>query len=186
MLLVPASAPGFEIVRELPVPGAGGQWEIGSAGVTAPADHLLGEPGDGLRVSAERVRPGRLPRCLRWRGQAERAFTLMLDRARSHPTASGRLVFDAMPAIRTTRPLVFETVARIEAGFDTRFETSLAKVATARTPQQVTDAAIQVHGAAGPGPDTTLPALFRTGRTARILDGPGELHITGVARRLLR
>ncbi|MGW5343419.1 acyl-CoA dehydrogenase family protein [Streptomyces sp. NPDC004050] len=48
--------------------------------------------------------------------------------------------------------------------------------------QQVA-AAIQVHGAAGLGPDTPLPALFRTGRAARILDGPDELHITSGARR---
>lgn len=52
--------------------------------------------------------------------------------------------------------------------------------------RSLADAAIQVHGAAGLGPDTALPALFRTGRAARILDGPDELHITSVARRVLR
>ncbi|WP_243710661.1 acyl-CoA dehydrogenase family protein [Actinomadura sp. KC216] len=195
VLLVPTSAPGFEVVRELPVLGAGGQWELALDGVTVPADHLLGDPGHGLRVLAGRVRLGRLLRCLRWLGQAERAFTLMRDRARSRPAASGRLgdhqlvqqlVFDALLAIRTTRPLVFETAARIEAGHDARIETGLAKVAAARTLQRVTDAAIQVHGAAGLGPDTPLPALFRTGRMARVLDGPDELHITAVARRVLR
>ncbi|MEU8269126.1 hypothetical protein AB0B89_18395 [Sphaerisporangium sp. NPDC049002] len=31
-----------------------------------------------------------------------------------------------------------------------------------------------------------LPALFRTARMARLLDGPDELHITTVARRVLR
>ncbi|MBB0244917.1 hypothetical protein FNQ90_12570 [Streptomyces alkaliphilus] len=36
-------------------------------------------------------------------------------------------------------------------------------------------------GASGP-----LPALFRSGRTARILDGPDEFHISSVARRVLR
>ena len=40
--------------------------------------------------------------------------------------------------------------------------------------------------AAGLGPDTPLPALFRTGRMARLLDGPDELHITAVARRILQ
>ncbi|MFF5213276.1 acyl-CoA dehydrogenase family protein [Streptosporangium sp. NPDC000396] len=194
LLLVPTSAPGFRVVRELPVLGAGGQWEIALDGVTVPADHLLGEPGRGLRVISERVRLGRLLRCLRWLGQAERAFVLLRDRARARPTASGRLgdlqlvqalVFDALLAIRTTRPLVFETAALVEAGLDARVETGLAKVATARMLQQVTDAAIQVHGAAGLGPDTPLPALFRTGRMARLLDGPDELHVTAVARRVL-
>ncbi|MER5323748.1 acyl-CoA dehydrogenase family protein [Streptosporangium roseum] len=194
LLLVPTSSPGFRVVRELPVLGAGGQWEIALDGVTIPPDHLLGEPGRGLRVVGERVRLGRLLRCLRWLGQAERAFTLMCERARARPAASGRLadlqlvqrlVFDALLAIRTTRPLVFEAVALADAGLDARVETGLAKVAAARMLQQVADAAIQVHGAAGLGPDTPLPALFRTGRMARLLDGPDELHVTAVARRIL-
>lgn len=194
LLLVPTSIPGFRVVRELPILGAGGQWEIVLDGVTVPPDHLLGEPGRGLRVIAERVRLGRLLRCLRWLGQAERAFILMRDRARSRPTASGRLadlqlvqrlVFEALLTIRTTRPLVFEAVARVDAGLDARIETGLAKVAAARMLQQVSDAAIQIHGAAGLGPDTPLPALFRTGRIARLLDGPDELHITSVAKRVL-
>lgn len=95
-------------------------------------------------------------------------------------------VFDALLALRTTRPLVHEAVALIDAGRDARLEVGLAKVAAARMLQQVTDSAIQVHGAAGLGPDTPLPALFRGGRAARILDGPDELHITSVARRVLR
>ncbi len=195
LLLVPTTSPGFRVVRELPVLGAGGQWEIALDGVTVPPDHLIGEEGQGLRVAGERVRLGRLLRCLRWLGQAERAFTLMRSRARARSTTAGRLadlqlvqemVFDALYAIRTTRPLVFEAVALAEAGLDARVETGLAKVAAARMLQRVTDAAIQVHGAAGLGPDTPLPALFRAGRMARLLDGPDELHIASVARRVLR
>ncbi|GII79938.1 acyl-CoA dehydrogenase [Sphaerisporangium rufum] len=195
VLLVSPSSPGFRVVRELPVLGAGGQWEIALDGVRVPADHLAGEEGEGLRVVARRVRLSRLLRCLRWLGQAERAFTLMCGRARDRRTATGRLadhqlvqqlVFDALLAIRTTRPLVFEAVARLDAGLDARTETGLAKVAAARMLRQVTDAAIQVHGAEGLGPDTALPRLFRTGRTAGILDGPDELHITATARRVLR
>ncbi len=78
-----------------------------------------------------------------------------------------------------------EAVARLVAEEDAHVEVGLAKVAAARTLQQVVDAAVQVHGAAGLGPDTALPALLRTGRAARILDGPDELHITSVARRVL-
>ncbi|GAA1010827.1 acyl-CoA dehydrogenase family protein [Acrocarpospora pleiomorpha] len=194
-LLVPTSSPGFRVVRELPVLGAGGQWEIALDGVRVPADHLLGEEGQGLRVVGERVRLGRLLRCLRWLGQAQRAFTLMRERAGTRATSTGRLgdlqlvqslIFEALLAIRTTRALIFEAVALVAADQDARIETGLAKVAAARMLQQVTDAAIQVHGAAGLGPDTALPALFRTGRMARILDGPDELHISDVARRVLR
>ncbi|MEU5472459.1 acyl-CoA dehydrogenase family protein [Streptomyces lydicus] len=195
LFLVPTATPGFRVVRELPVLGVGGQWEIALDGVVVPPDHVVGEHGTALRIAGERLRLGRVLRCLRWLGQAERAFGLMCARARSRTQASGpladrqlvqQLVFDALLAIRTTRPLVYEAMARLAAGDDARLETGLAKVAAARMLQQVADAAIQVHGAAGLGPDTALPGLFRTGRAARLLDGPDELHIAAVARRVLR
>ncbi|MFD0265751.1 acyl-CoA dehydrogenase family protein [Streptomyces sp. NPDC127106] len=195
LLLIPTGSPGFRVVRELPVFGAAGQYEIELDRVPVPADHLVGEPGRALAVAGERLQLGRTLRCLRWLGQAQRAFDLMCERAATRSGSRGPLgdhqlvqqhVFEALLALRTTRPLVHEAVALIDAGQDAHVEVGLAKVAAARMLQQVTDSAIQVHGAAGLGPDTPLPALFRSGRAARILDGPDELHITSVARRVLR
>ncbi|MCY0933133.1 acyl-CoA dehydrogenase family protein [Streptomyces sp. H34-S4] len=195
LLVVPTSAPGFRVVRELPVLGASGQWEIEFDRVPVDADHLLGERGGALAVAGERLQLGRTLRCLRWLGQAQRAFDLMCERVNSRTGARGALgghqlvqqhVFESLLALRSTRPLVHEAVAGIAAGRDAHVEVGLAKVAAARMLQQVTDSAVQIHGAAGLGPDTPLPALYRSGRTARILDGPDELHITGVARRVLR
>ncbi|WP_246266593.1 acyl-CoA dehydrogenase family protein [Nonomuraea typhae] len=189
--LVPTGSPGFRLERELTVLGAGGQWELT---LDAAPGHLVGAEGKGLRVAGRRVRLGRLLRCLRWLGQARRAFLLMRRRARERTLSTGRLadhqlvqalVFDALLAIRTTRPLVFQVAALLEAGRDARRDTALAKVAAARMLQQVSDAAVQVYGAAGLGPGTPLPALFRMGRMARLLDGPDELHITTVARGVL-
>ncbi|MFH8791970.1 acyl-CoA dehydrogenase family protein [Streptomyces sp. NPDC017941] len=198
LFLVPTSAPGFRVVRELPVlgaAGAGGQWEIAFEDVHVPGDQLVGERGAALAVAGERLQLGRTLRCLRWLGQAQRAFDLMAARAATRTGSRGPLaahqlvqahVFESLLALRTARPLVHEAVALLAAGADAHVEVGLAKVAAARTLQQVVDAAIQVHGAAGLGPDTALPALLRTGRAARILDGPDELHITSVARRVLR
>ncbi|MFG2995068.1 acyl-CoA dehydrogenase family protein [Streptomyces sp. NPDC048340] len=195
LLVVPTGSAGFRVVRELPVFGASGQWEIEFDRVRVAADHLLGERGRALSIAAERLQLGRTLRCLRWLGQAQRAFDLLAERANSRTGSRGSLgthqlvqrhVFESLLALRSTRPLVHEAVARIGAGLDAHVEVGLAKVAAARMLQQVADAAIQVHGAAGLGPDTPLPSLFRTGRAARILDGPDELHITSVARRVLR
>ncbi|MER5614965.1 acyl-CoA dehydrogenase family protein [Streptomyces sp. NPDC002215] len=195
LFLVPTGASGFRVVRELPVLGAGGQSEIELDGVRVPGDHLIGERGSALAIAGERLQLGRTLRALRWTGQAQRAFDLMCERVNACSGSRGPLgghqlvqqhVFESLLALRTTRPLVHEAVTRIAAGLDAHVEVGLAKVAAARMLQQVTDAAIQVHGAAGLGPDTPLPALFRTGRASRILDGPDELHITSVARRALR
>ncbi|WP_432089212.1 acyl-CoA dehydrogenase family protein [Streptomyces sp. bgisy095] len=195
LFLVPTHTPGFRVVRELPVLGATGQYEIEFNRVAVPDGHLVGPEGGALAIAGERLAVGRTLRCLRWLGQAQRAFDLMCERAVTRRGSRGPLadhqlvqqhVFDALLALRTTRPLVHEAAALIAAGQDARTEVGLAKVAAARMLQQVADAAIQVFGAAGLGPDTPLPALFRGGRAARILDGPDELHVTSVARRVLR
>ncbi|WP_406055308.1 acyl-CoA dehydrogenase family protein [Streptomyces sp. NBC_01077] len=195
LFLVPTDSPGFRVVRELPVLGATGQYEIEFEHVDVDEDQLVGEPGRALAVAGERLQLGRILRALRWIGQAQRAFDLMCERATVRqgaraPLADRQLVqqhvFEALLALRTTRPLVYEAMALVADGRDARVEVGLAKTAAARTLHQVADRAVQVFGAAGLGPDTPLPALFRTGRTARILDGPDELHVSSVARRVLR
>jgi alkylation response protein AidB-like acyl-CoA dehydrogenase len=195
LLLVPTGARGFRIVRELPVLGATGQYEIEFDHVHVDEDHLVGEPGQALAIAGERLQLGRALRALRWIGQAQRAFDLLCERAVERQGARGPLadrqlvqqhVFESVLALRTTRPLVYQAMALVAEGRDARVEVGLAKTAAARTLQEVADRAIQVFGAAGLGPDTPLPALLRTGRTARILDGPDEQHVSAVARRVLR
>ncbi|MDG9675832.1 acyl-CoA dehydrogenase family protein [Micromonospora sp. DH14] len=195
LLVVPTDAAGYRVVRELPVLGAGGQYEIVLDDVRVPADHLLGEPGQGLRIVGERLALGRTLRCLRWLGQAQRAHDLMLTRlttrhAHGGPLAEQQLlhslVFDSHADIAAARALTYAAVDALTNGGDARIAVGTAKVVTARALHAVVDRAIQVHGAEGLTDDTPLPMLARTARAARILDGPDELHITTVARRLLR
>jgi acyl-CoA dehydrogenase len=193
LIIVPTDAPGYHIVREVPVLGAGGQYEI-SLDVQVPADHLLGEPGQGLRIVGERLALGRTLRCLRWLGQADRAYQLMLARLRDRrvhgrPLSEQQLihafVFDSHADIAAARTLTHVAVQAVAAGGDTRVAVGTAKVLTARALHAAVDRAIQIYGAEGLTNDTPLPMLARTARAARILDGPDELHVTTVARRLL-
>ncbi|MFY1694709.1 acyl-CoA dehydrogenase family protein [Solwaraspora sp. WMMA2101] len=194
LLLVPTTAPGYRIVRQLPVLGVGGQYEIDLDGVRVPADHLIGDAGAGLRIVAGRLHLGRTLRCLRWLGQSARAFDLMRDRlvrrrVGPHPLADKQLlhghVFDSHAELAAARALTHAAVASVAAGGDARIPTGTAKVVTARAFHAVVDRAIQVYGAEGLTDDTPLAMLLRAARAARILDGPDEWHVTTVATRLL-
>ena len=44
----------------------------------------------------------------------------------------------------------------------------------------------RVHGAKGLTDDTPLSLMYRHAREARIYDGPDEVHIQSVARRILK
>ncbi len=195
LLVVPTDTPGYRIVRDLPVLGArGGHYEIELDGVRVPGEHLLGSRGAGLAVAAQRLALGRTLRCLRWLGQTARAYNLLCDRLVHRHVSGGPLgdkqlmqqhAFDSHVDLSTARAMTRAAVECLVAGADPAVAVGTAKVVTARAFASVVDRAIQVHGAEGLTEDTPLARLHRTARSARILDGPDEVHVQAVARRLL-
>src|SRR2546428_11946613 len=79
-IIVPTDAVGYEILRIVPTMGhtGGAHCEIRLTDVRVPRDHLLGGRGQGFVVAQKRLGPGRIFHCMRWLGQAERAFELIV------------------------------------------------------------------------------------------------------------
>ncbi|MBM7775540.1 alkylation response protein AidB-like acyl-CoA dehydrogenase [Actinokineospora baliensis] len=195
LFAVPTGSPGFRVERELDVLGAGGQYEISFTGVRVPEGNLVGPVGQGLRLAGERLALGRTLRALRWVGQAQRCLEMLGARAGSRALGDGvlasyqlvqRLAFEAELSVRSARLLAGEAARLVAAGEQAAVEVSLAKTAAARALETAVDAAIQVHGAEGLMAASGLPRMLRVARSARILDGADELHITTTGRRLLR
>ncbi|MFE0148695.1 acyl-CoA dehydrogenase family protein [Nonomuraea sp. NPDC059007] len=195
MILVPTGTPGYTIVRETPVLGLGGaHCEVRYEDVRVPAANLLGERGHGFVIAQKRLGPGRIFHCMRWLGQAQRAFDLMCHRlhgrtAFGEPLARKQLmrqhVFDSYTEIQSARLLTLHAAQTVDAGSDARVEIGAIKVVGARMLHNVIDRAIQVYGAAGLTPDTPLDRMYRHARAGRIYDGPDEVHIDSVGRRVL-
>jgi alkylation response protein AidB-like acyl-CoA dehydrogenase len=196
MIIVPTDAPGYEIVRETPVLGIrGGHCEVAYNDVRVPADHLLGERGRGFVIAQERLGPGRIFHAMRWLGQAQRAFDLLCARlvereAFGGPLADKQLmqqhVFDSYAQIQACRLLTLHAADAVDRGGDARVEIGAVKVVGARMLHDVIDRAVQAYGAAGLTDDTPLSHMYRAARFARIYDGPDEVHITSVSRRILK
>ncbi|NGY04269.1 acyl-CoA dehydrogenase family protein [Solimonas terrae] len=196
LIVVPTDAPGYRIVRELPVLGInGGHYEIELDRLRVPADHLLGARGAGFAIAQERLGPGRIYHCMRWLGQAQRAFDLMCRRLQARSAFGSTLadkqllqgyVFDSAAAIRAARLLTLDAARKLDAGLQARDEIAIIKVVGARMLHDVIDRAIQVHGAEGLSDDTPLGLMYRHAREARIYDGPDEVHMQSVARRVLK
>lgn len=195
MIIVPTDTPGYRIVRETPVLGIrGGHCEVAYDDVRVPADNLLGERGRGFVIAQERLGPGRIFHCMRWLGQAQRAFDLMCDRLHARDAFGGPLadkqlmqqhVFESYAQIQACRLLTLHAAEAVDRGGDSRVEIGAVKVVGARMLHDVIDRAVQVHGAAGLTDDTPLSHMYRAARFARIYDGPDEVHVQSVARRLL-
>jgi len=196
MIIVPTDTPGYTIVRETPLLGIkGGHCEVLYDDVRVPADNLLGGRGRGFVIAQERLGPGRIFHAMRWLGQAQRAFDLLCGRLTTRQAFGGPLadkqlmqqhVFDSYAQIQACRLLTLHAAEAVDRGGDARVEIGAVKVVGARMLHDVIDRAVQAHGAAGLTDDTPLSHMYRAARFARIYDGPDEVHIQSVARRILK
>jgi acyl-CoA dehydrogenase len=195
MIIVPTNTPGYNILRDVRVMGHyGGHCEVQYDDVRVPKKNLLGPRGGGFKIAQRRLGPGRIFHCMRWLGQAQRAFDLMCERANSRVAFGKTLgqhqqiqkfVFDSLCEIQASRMLTLAAAHKIDRGDEARVEIGMIKVFGAAMLHNVIDRAIQVFGAKGVTEDTPLERMYRHARFARIYDGPDEVHVTTTARRVL-
>lgn len=196
MIVVPTNTPGYNILRDVKVMGqADGHYEVDYDNVRVPKENLLGPRGQGFQIAQHRLGPGRIFHCMRWLGQAQRAFDLMCERANDRVAFGKTLgehqqiqkfIFDSAADIQASRLLTLHAAQKIDQGDEARVEIGLIKVYGAKMLHNVIDRAIQVHGAKGVTEDTPLERMYRHARYARIYDGADEVHIQNTGRRILR
>jgi acyl-CoA dehydrogenase len=196
-IIVPTDTPGYELARVVPTMGTthGAHCEIWLKDVRVPKENLLGGRGAGFVIAQKRLGPGRIFHCMRWLGQAERAFELMCEWAKvryAHGSMLAekgeiqRYVAESAAEIQAARLMTFDAARLMDKGDEARVQISLIKFWGARMLHNVIDRAIQVHGAMGVTSDTPLEQMYREARYARIYDGPDEVHRMVVARRLIK
>ncbi|MEO3858688.1 acyl-CoA dehydrogenase family protein [Acrocarpospora sp. B8E8] len=203
--IVPTGTPGLRVVREIgTLEDSRPEWgrlenhaEVVLDGVLVGPDALLGERGQGFRIAQERLGPGRIHHCMRWIGQASRALDLLCERALSRyshgsPLADKQTVqnwiAESWADLHAARLMTLHAAWTIDRyGVKAaRTEISAIKFRGAQMLHDVIDRAIQVHGALGLTTDLPLQDMYRRARSARIYDGPDEVHRQTVARNVLR
>ena len=199
MICVPTDAPGFNLVRPIPVMGhdkGPGHCEIRYEGCRVPKENLLGERGAGFAIAQDRLGPGRIHHCMRAIGTAERAHEMMCRRANERhafggPLADKQFVQEAIAASRMeidqARLLTLFAAWKMDTDGKraARQQISAIKIVAANMVMDVLDRAIQIHGSLGMTDDTPLAALWRFSRMLRLADGPDEVHKMVLARREL-
>ncbi len=196
-IVVPTDTPGYLIQRAVATMGhVGGQHcEVVYDNVRVPRENLLGERGRGFLISQKRLGPGRIFHCMRWLGQAERAFEIMCDRALTRYAHGSllaekgviqQMVAESAAEIQGHRLMTLDAARALDAGTEARVEISLIKFHGAKMLHNVIDRAIQVHGAMGVTADRPLDKMYREARYARLYDGPDEVHHMVVARNMLK
>jgi acyl-CoA dehydrogenase len=199
MILVPTDAPGFNLIRPVPVmghDGGPGHCEIRYEDCRVPAANLLGPEGGGFVIAQDRLGPGRIHHCMRAIGTAERAIEMMCRRANSRqafggPLADKQFIQDFVARSRMevdqARLLTLYAAWKMDTAGKraARQDISMIKVVAANVVMDVLDRAIQTHGSLGMTDDTPLAMMWRYSRMLRIADGPDEVHKMVIARREL-
>ena len=203
LIIVPTDTPGFELVGNISVMGHRGadhqsHGEVMYHGARVPLANLLGEEGAGFQLAQARLGAGRIHHCMRWIGICERAFDILCRHAVTRQLAPGDLlgsrqlvqqwVAESRAEIDGARLMVLHAAWKIEQSgtSEAREEISIIKFTVARTVQRVLDRAIQALGALGLTDETPLAFWWAHERGGRIYDGADEVHITSVAKRILR
>ena len=198
MILVPRNAPGVTVVRPLTVFGYddrehGGHAEIVFDHVRVPVANLLGAEGAGFAMAQARLGPGRIHHCMRAIGMAERALSLVRERAASR-TAFGRTLAeqgvvrewaaDARVQLESLRLLVLKTAWLMDTVGNRAAMTEIQaiKIAVPIAVERIIDHAIQLFGGAGVSDDTPLAEMFAAARSLRLADGPDEVHRMSLGR----
>jgi acyl-CoA dehydrogenase len=184
--------PGFEIVRDIDtMAGRGNHCEIRFENCIVSADSMLGPRGQGHTLGQVRLGPARLAHCMRWIGNAEVALEMMLKRALERQVQGGKLIdkqaiqfkiSESVMELYQSKLMVLHSAYLIENKLPFRQEVSMAKHHVANTLWRIVDRAIQIHGALGYSTDTPLESMLRHARSARLVDGADEVHLTQIAR----
>ena len=197
MILVPRDAPGITILRHLPVFGFDdaphGHMEIDFRDVRVPAANMLLGEGRGFEIAQGRLGPGRIHHAMRLIGLAERALEKMCRRVKSRvafgrPIAEQSVTLERIAESRIridqARLLVYKAAWLMDTVGNkaARAEIGMIKIAAADTACQVTDWAIQAHGAAGLCEDFQLASAYAHARAIRVADGPDEVHRNQIGR----
>ena len=201
MIVVDATTPGIEKLRAMEVFGDDeaphGHMHLRFSNVRVPAENMLLGEGRGFEISQGRLGPGRIHHCMRAIGMAEKALRLLCERATGReafgkPLADLGANFDhianARMQIEQARLLCLKAAWIMDQG-DPRAAApwiSQIKVEAPRIALEITDQAIQMHGAAGISQDTPLARQWAHLRTLRLADGPDAVHRRQVARAELK
>jgi acyl-CoA dehydrogenase len=175
----------------------GGHAEIIYDNVRVPADHLIGNPGDGFLLAQKRLGPGRIHHAMRWLGQSQRAFDMLCERALSRYAHGSYLadkqmiqdwIAESWAEMQAARLMTLQAAWKMDqvGAPRARVEIAAIKFWGAKVLYNVIDRAIQIHGSLGYTTDLPLEAMYRNARAARIYDGPDEVHKVTVARQILK
>jgi butyryl-CoA dehydrogenase len=193
--VVPTSTPGYIVAR---VEDKMGQHASDTAQIVfencrVPADHLLGDEGQGLKIALSGLEGGRIGIAAQSVGMARAAFEAALAYSKER-VAFGQPIFqhqavqfrlgEMATKIEAARQLIHHAASLKDAGLPCLKEAAMAKLFASEMAEAVCSAAIQIHGGYGYVSDFPVERIYRDVRVCQIYEGTSDVQKILIGRAL--
>lgn len=160
-----------------------------------PADHLLGQEGDGYKIALSNLESGRIGIAAQCVGMARAALDAAVEYAHErkafgveilqHQAVAFRLA-DMATQIEAARQLILHAAALKDANLPCLKEASMAKLFASTMAERVCSDAIQIHGGYGYVSDFPVERIYRDVRVSQIYEGASDIQRLVIAREVAK
>ncbi|KAB2667199.1 acyl-CoA dehydrogenase [Brucella tritici] len=191
--IVPTDTPGYEVVSVEHKLGqhSSDTCALAFTDMRIPVENRLGDEGQGYKIALANLEGGRIGIAAQSVGMARAAFEAACTYAKEritfgkpiieHQAVAFRLA-DMATKIETARQMVLHAAALREAGKPCLTEASMAKLVASEMAEQVSSAAIQIHGGYGYLADYPVERIYRDVRVCQIYEGTSDVQRLVIAR----
>jgi alkylation response protein AidB-like acyl-CoA dehydrogenase len=194
--IVPTDTPGYTVVREELKLGhrTNDTCQISLENVEVPAENLLGELGDGLKIALSGLETKRIVVAAQAVGLAQRAFDEALRYSQERETFGKKIsqhqavaftLAEMATDLECARQLYHHAARLKDAGIRCVREASMAKLFASQMSERVCSAALKMHGGYGFLNDFPLEKLYRDAMVFQLYDGTNEIQKLLISRELL-
>jgi hypothetical protein len=193
--IVPTATAGYTVARLEDKTGqhASDTAQILLENCRIPAENLIGDEGQGLKIALSGLEGGRIGIASQSVGMARAAFDAALAYSKQR-IAFGQPIFehqalqfrlaDMATEIEAARQLIHHAATLKDAGRPCLKEAAMAKLFASEMAERVCSAAIQIHGGYGYVSDFPVERIWRDVRVCQIYEGTSDVQRILIGRAL--
>jgi butyryl-CoA dehydrogenase len=160
-----------------------------------PADHLLGQEGEGLSIATKALDFSRLSLSAICLGGAQAALEAGVQFAVEREQFGGPIalkqaiqnfIADSTAEIEALRYLVYHTAWLADQGEPYSRDASIAKLIGSEAAMRIVNKMLQVHGGFGYMKEYAIERMYRDFRALRIMEGTSEMQRFVIAKDVLK
>ncbi|MBW2225176.1 MAG: acyl-CoA dehydrogenase family protein [Deltaproteobacteria bacterium] len=187
--LLPAGTPGMNVTSLEHKMGqeASDTAQLSFEEAAIPADHLIGNEGDGYRIALANLEVGRIGIAAQCVGMAAYAKerTAFGKTISNHQAVAFRLA-DMATQLHAAQTMVLEAAALRDAGRPCLKQACMAKLFASEAAERICSDAIQIFGGYGYSRELPVEKIYRDVRVAQIYEGTSDVQRILISRQLLQ